>query len=113
MSNDPSASLVAMRRALDNLAGALTSPFLQLGMTPEEKVEADRLLLDVQLARLKVANLELEQIVDRLTALEPELKKGIRELDKALKRLEQLTQVFEVADQFLGIVARIVGFGRL
>jgi hypothetical protein len=76
--------------------------------TPKEKERAAKVLLAVHSSRIRMGNAELANIRDKLIENEAPLIQGKKELDKALKKLNQVKKVLETAAAFIKIVGRII-----
>jgi hypothetical protein len=63
---------------------------------------------DLSVVRIKLENTILERIAVRLKNLEPEIKKGITELDQAIQELENTVGVIEAIKNLTSIIARIL-----
>jgi hypothetical protein len=65
-------------------------------------------MLRVQEARLTLANTALGDILDKLTANEDGLQKGVTQLQDALAAFEKVGRVLSRISSILSIVGRIV-----
>jgi hypothetical protein len=97
-------------KQLDATFLKMSSPEWDLALVgqPEEKTKADRKLLRVQAARLRLGNAALADIRGKLKENEDELLSGCDRLAKALEDLEQVGQAIGAVTSFLNVVARVV-----
>ena len=110
---------------MDDLAGLYTATLKVLGdtlvtmtstewdttmqdATPAQRTNAARLMLQVQEARLTLANTALGDILDELTANEVGLQKGIKQLQDALATFDKVEKLLNRISSILSIVGRIV-----
>ncbi len=66
--------------------------------------------LEVTVLRSKLETAQLAGALDKLQALEPDLRAGIEDLDDALGRLEDVKRILDGLNKVLGLVARIAAF---
>jgi hypothetical protein len=110
---------------MDDLAGLYTATLKVLGdalvtmtspewdsimqdATAAQRMNASRLMLRVQEARLTLANTALGDILDEMTANEDGLQKGVTRLQDALDSFEKVEKVLNSISSILSIVAKIV-----
>jgi hypothetical protein len=89
----------------------MTSPEWDLALLgkPDEVVtEAAKQLLSVQRARLRLGNVELREIRDKLVENEADLNKGRKQVAQTLKKLHKVESVLNAASAFLGVVSRVI-----
>jgi len=65
-------------------------------------------LLDVQSAKVRLEQAQLEDIRDRLSANEAELAGACRDLERALKSLERVRAILDQARRLTGVVATVM-----
>jgi Xaa-Pro aminopeptidase len=90
---------------------AMMSPAWDLaleGRPRAEVTQAARTLLAVQRARLRLENAELAEIREALVANDVALTQGIATLDRALRRISNVTAVLAAAGGLLRTVGRVI-----
>jgi hypothetical protein len=101
----------ATLKVLGDTLVTMTSPEWDATMqdaTTTQRTKAARLMLRVQEARLTLANTALGDILDKLTANEDGLQKGVTQLQDALAAFEKVGRVLSRISSILSIVGRIV-----
>ncbi len=91
---------------------AMMSPQWDLALEGRPKADvnkAARTLLAMQRGRLRLGNAELAEIRDQLKAKEKDLVSGMKAMQRARKRLANVTTVLAVASELAKIAGRIVG----
>jgi GTP-sensing pleiotropic transcriptional regulator CodY len=78
------------------------------GASDEELTEAARTLLALQRARLRLGNVKLAEIRDKLKDNENALLVGIEFLQEALEDIERVERVLEAATSVLAAVGRVI-----
>jgi hypothetical protein len=67
-------------------------------------------LLNVEQAILELGNAQLAEIRNKLIANEKDLRQGRENLEKARKKLTQVTTVLGKIEKLLGVVGKVVRF---
>ena len=74
-----------------------------------EKKEIIESILDLSLSRRKLESEILERIALRLERLEPEIQKGIDNLNKAIKQVDTNIDFLSFINALTGVITRVIG----
>ncbi|MBW4510277.1 MAG: hypothetical protein KME64_27715 [Scytonematopsis contorta HA4267-MV1] len=82
---------------------------LQEGADKNTKIKIIESVLDLSLARRRLENALIEKIATQLKRLEPEIQKGIDNLDRAINEMDEANNILNFINILTGIIARVVG----
>ncbi len=82
---------------------------LQEGADKNTKIKIIESVLDLSLARRRLENTLIEKIATQLKRLEPEIQKGIDNLDRAINEMDEANDILNFINILTGIIARVVG----